>query len=301
MILCFDLEGPLSPQDNAYEVMGLIPHGREIFEKVSRYDDILALNLREYESGYTLALILPFLIHHRITERDIKKVSTRARINEGAEELVSRLQNNHTCCIISTSYEQHAYSIGERLGVPRDRIYCTQFPLDEYLSHEIDLREAEETIRGLDDEGIEEFFTDFYADLDTEIKELIENTTVIGGRHKTEAVHTIIAKEKSTMENVTAVGDSITDFKMLREVKEEGGISIVFNGNEYAIPHAEFAYAGTSLLPLASFIEAEDKRAFIERWNGEGHFHIVNKNVEEIVAIHRKYRTQMRGAAGGLG
>jgi energy-converting hydrogenase A subunit R len=75
--ICFDLEGPLSPQDNAYEVMQLI--GKEdavIFEVISRYDDIIALEGRDdYEPGDTLALIVPFFLLHGITKEDIKNVS----------------------------------------------------------------------------------------------------------------------------------------------------------------------------------------------------------------------------------
>ena len=56
-IVCFDLEGPLSPQDNAFEVMGAIPRGLEIFSALSTYDDILALEGRQdYEPGDTLKL-----------------------------------------------------------------------------------------------------------------------------------------------------------------------------------------------------------------------------------------------------
>ena len=41
--ICFDLEGPLSPQDKAYELMKLFPNGDKIFEVISRYADMLAL------------------------------------------------------------------------------------------------------------------------------------------------------------------------------------------------------------------------------------------------------------------
>jgi len=41
--ICFDLEGPLSPQDNAYELMKLFPDGDKVFEVISRYDDLLTL------------------------------------------------------------------------------------------------------------------------------------------------------------------------------------------------------------------------------------------------------------------
>ena len=301
MIVCFDLEGPISPQDNAYEVMKLIPDGDRIFSKISKYDDILALKKKDYEAGYTLALILPFLISHKITEEDIKKVSEKAKINKGIRELVSKLKKNHKFYIISTSYEQHAYSIGKRIGVSEENIYCTKLPLNDYLSYDIDLRETEKQILNLEDNDIEAFFNDFYENLDKKIKEIIENTKVIGGKYKTEAIYDILRKENGDMKSVVAVGDSITDFKMLREVKEKGGVSIVFNGNEYAIPHAEFAFAGRDLSPIADFIDAEDKKEFIRNWRGEGYFHYVEDNMEEIVQIHKKYRRILRGEAGELG
>ena len=49
--ICFDLEGPLSPQDNAYELMKLFPNGDRIFEVISRYDDLLTLEGRGGYSG----------------------------------------------------------------------------------------------------------------------------------------------------------------------------------------------------------------------------------------------------------
>jgi len=301
MIVCFDLEGPISPQDNAYELMKLILNGGEIFSKISKYDDILALKKKDYEAGYTLALILPFLISHKINEDDIKRVSEKAKINEGVKELVSILKKKHKFYIISTSYEQHAYSIGKRIGVPKEDIYCTKFPINDYLHYDIDLQEAEKEILNLKDHNIEEFFNNFYEKIDKDIKKIIENTKVIGGKYKTEAIYKILERENENIKSVVAVGDSITDFKMLKAVKEKGGISIVFNGNEYAIPYAEFAFAGTNLLPLAYFIESKNKKEFIKKWNGEGYFHHVNKDIEKIILIHKKYRNIMRGKAGELG
>ena len=45
--IAFDLEGPLSPQDNAYELMKLFPDGGRVFEVISRYDDLLTLEDRQ--------------------------------------------------------------------------------------------------------------------------------------------------------------------------------------------------------------------------------------------------------------
>src|SRR3989304_8290436 len=91
--IAFDLEGPLSPQDNAYELMKLFPNGDKVFEVISRYDDLLTLEEKEgYEPGDTLALIVPFLILHNISENDIATLASRATLINGAPELISRLQ-----------------------------------------------------------------------------------------------------------------------------------------------------------------------------------------------------------------
>ena len=69
----FDLEGPLSPRDNAFDLMRHAGAG-DIFRLTSRYDDLLALEGRAgYEAGDTLALIVPFLIRHGVTEADIER------------------------------------------------------------------------------------------------------------------------------------------------------------------------------------------------------------------------------------
>jgi energy-converting hydrogenase A subunit R len=126
-MICFDLEGPLSPQDNAYEVMKLAKNGGTVFEALSKYDDILALKGRTgYEPGDTLKLIVPFLIYYGITEQDIKTVSERAVLVDGMKETVDWLRGEGIPVrIISTSYQQHAHSVGERLGVSKDDIAST--------------------------------------------------------------------------------------------------------------------------------------------------------------------------------
>ena len=265
----FDLEGPLSPQDNAYEVMKLIgKEGAFIFEVISRYDDIISLEGREgYEPGDTLALIVPFFLLHGITEEDIKKVSERAKIVEGAEYLFERLQaENWDIYIISTSYEQHAYNVGRKLGIPENNIMCTELDLERRkrgLQENIfsSIKKAQEDIIKL------------YSDIDN--TELIVNrldafffhqlpslgydifsTRVVGGERKAEAIRAIAKEKGIELREVIAVGDSITDYKMLKEVAKHGGISVVFNGNEYAVPYANVGLASVDIRFLHILCEA---------------------------------------------
>ncbi|RZN33442.1 MAG: hypothetical protein EFT35_10685 [Methanophagales archaeon ANME-1-THS] len=268
--ICFDLEGPLSPQDNAYEVMKLIgKEGALIFEVISRYDDIIALEGRQgYEPGDTLALIVPFLLAHSITEADISRVSARAKLVEGAEYLFERLRAaTWDIYIISTSYEPHAYTIGRQLGVPEDHIICTNLNLAEKKRMLRDqvfaaLRDAEHEL------------LDLHADLETNSDRIktrldklffeqlpalgyyIFSTRVIGGARKAEAIRAIAQKKGLAIQDIIAVGDSITDFKMLQEVATHGGVAVVFNGNQYAVPYANIGLASVDIRFLYLLCEA---------------------------------------------
>ena len=54
-VIVFDLEGPLSPMDLAFELMGLREGGDKVFAVISRYDDLLTLEGKAgYEPGDTL-------------------------------------------------------------------------------------------------------------------------------------------------------------------------------------------------------------------------------------------------------
>src|SRR4030042_5411351 len=125
--ICFDLEGPLSPQDNAYELMKLFPNGDKLFEVISRYDDLLTLEERkDYEPGDTLALIVPFLILHNISENNIATLAAEASLTGGAAKLVSWLQSSSwKVFCISTTYEQYATHITQKLDIYAHNVACT--------------------------------------------------------------------------------------------------------------------------------------------------------------------------------
>jgi energy-converting hydrogenase A subunit R len=269
--ICFDLEGPLSPQDNAYEVMKLMGNdGAFIFEVISRYDDVISLEGREgYEPGDTLALIVPFFLVHGITEEDIRAVSTRAKVVEGAEYLFEKLRaENWDIYIISTSYEQHAYTIGHQLGVPEDHIRCTQLDLAK-MKHALQesaftvLKKAKEEIIGLysdinsDNPGrivtrLDELFFQQLPSLGVDIF----STRVIGGERKAEAIRAIAEEKGIALRDIIAVGDSITDYKMLNEVVTHDGVAVVFNGNDYAVPYANVGLASVDIRFLYMVCEA---------------------------------------------
>ncbi|HEX77944.1 MAG TPA: hypothetical protein G4O03_05970 [Dehalococcoidia bacterium] len=322
--ICFDLEGPLSPQDNAYELMKLFPRGDAIFEALSRYDDLLALEGRPgYEPGDTLALIVPFLVYHGLTEADIIKLADRAGLTPGAKGLVSRLGSEgwQVFCI-STSYHQYAYRIAERVGIPGERVACTSLELDrfrEILCQE-DLRllpEIEEYIVAPPGEAeLKRRLDRFYWEElpATKLGSVVAEVKPRGGSRKVTALSEFGRAYGLSWADWVVVGDSITDFKMLEAVEGAGGLAIAFNANEYALPYATLGLASTSLEDLWPVLEAWEaggrsgaQGITIEKeakgGNGDrNHFHwLSGADWHKAVAAHKRLRRLVREEAARLG
>ena len=329
-MICFDLEGPLSPQDNAYEVMSLSENGRHVFEALSEYDDFLALeNRADYEPGDTLKLIVPFLKYYGISEADIARVSEGALLVSGMKDTVEQLRvMGQRVRIISTSYEQHAGSVGGRLGVTGEDIASTELRLedtsfDEFVNTSLERIENEVLKGGLSDEVtrmLEELY--FSSGLFEEI-----GVKVVGGQRKVDALLRFATEAGEDISSVVAIGDSITDYKMLREVSRDGGgLAIAFNANKYCLPYADVGVAtldGRAVLPLIEAFTSGGRTGALQRAaeleadiDGleSGYSYLLetekrpvytvvggNKDLDSVLKVHSDMRMKVRGEAGKLG
>ena len=326
--ICFDLEGPLSPQDNAYELMKLFPNGDRIFEVISRYDDLLTLAEREdYEPGDTLALIVPFLVLHNITEDDIDHLAREASLTSGADKLISWLQYNiwRVFCI-STSYEQYALHITQKLGIYAHNVTCTSFPLDKLRQTLCKedfqlLQQAEKDILTMhpvaDDNRIKQKLDYFFWEKlpATNLGGAIKQVKPVGGRRKVAALNEFADTYAQPLSNWVVIGDSITDFRMLQAVDEAGGLAIAFNANEYALPYSTMSLASTSISDLIEVLEIWPKgyRDKVEKLvkqkekmggaGDRGYFHWLSgrKDIDEVIETHKRIRRLVREEAGKLG
>ncbi len=326
--ICFDLEGPLSPQDNAYELMKLFPYGDKIFEVISRYDDLLTLEEREdYEPGDTLALIVPFLVLHNISEDNIATLASKASLTGGAAKLISWLESTgwKVFCI-TTTYEQYAVHITQKLGIYAHNVTSTLFPLNKLrltLCKEDAtlLRQTEQDILTMnpvtDDDRIKQSLDHFFWEKlpATNLGMAIREIKPVGGRRKVAALKKFADKYGQALSNWVVVGDSITDFRMLQTVEEEGGLAIAFNANEYALPYSTISLASTLLSDLIEVLEAwqRGQRRSAERIVKEkeriggvgdrGYFHWLSgrKDIDEVIAVHKRIRRLVREEAGKLG
>jgi energy-converting hydrogenase A subunit R len=150
---------------------------------------------------------------------------------------------------------------------------------------------------------------------------------VVGGQRKVRALLAFAKEAGLEVKDVVAVGDSITDFKMLGEVSKRGGLSIAFNANEYCLPYADVGVAsadGRAVLPvIAEFLRSgregavkkveelsrdlsglERRFKYLKELEPEPHYCSPQKGgteFEDLLKAHKKMRLKVRGEAGKLG
>jgi energy-converting hydrogenase A subunit R len=324
-MVCFDLEGPLVLEDNAYELMKLIPGGKRVFEVISRYDDLLSLEEGTYEPGNTLSLIAPFLIHYGIKEETIVSMGESSHLTPGVQELISDL-NLHGWQIfcISTSYEQYALTVIQRLGIRKKNVTATPFPLGHLRQSfcQEDSRLIERVVAQIadlkpvtDDDEIKKKLDLFYEEKlqRASSSKIISNIRPVGGRHKVAALKVFVQRTGVPLSRWAVIGDSITDARMLHAVNSEGGLAIAFNANEYALSHATVSLASTDSGDLLSLLSAwtEGGRSAAEDFvktkavagaaGGVFHWLCGENDLAHISEIHNKMRRLLRKEAGQLG
>lgn len=285
-IFISDCEGPISKNDNAFEVaQAFIPGGDHFFSLISRYDDVLADIVKRpgYRAGNTLKLITPFLKAYGVTNAQlIEYASDNIVVLLDAKDMLHHISSILPSFIVSTSYEQYLCALCAHMDFPLSKVYCTQLDLDRY---EIPLNEAAR-IQNLTDEltsypmihipdnatSIQDFSEKDRVTI-TKLDEvfwktipsmkcgrMLREVTPMGGEEKAKAVMAIVSNLESDLSEVVYVGDSITDVQALQLVKAGGGLAISFNGNRYAVSNAEVAVFSDTALVTAILVDVFSRR-----------------------------------------
>jgi len=270
-----DCEGPLSLNDNAYELAKeFIPDGDEFFRIVSLFDDYLVdiVKKPDYNAGSTLKLIVPFFKAYGVTNGDIIDFSrNNVLFVDGARGTMELAKKAMDSFIVSTSYGQYIEAVCDSLGFPFENTYYTS--LDIYDSFEISdedrkkLFEFKEIISEIADKEKKDDFLDvdrlneiFFEEIPKmNIYKLADCVVCVGGMGKQIAVEDIIANLEIEKNGLMYVGDSHTDVEPLGFAKENGGIGISFNGNESAIKEAEIAIISDNTIVTSLLIDLHSK------------------------------------------
>ena len=298
-IFISDCEGPISKNDNAFEVTSsFVPNGDKLFTVVSRYDDVLAEVVRKsgYKAGDTLKLVLPFLKAYGVTDQKMRDFAAHNLVCIASiKDILQYIRRLATTFIVSASYEHYLRALCQVLEFPFENTYCTRLSLDKYELPEeekVELKRiAEEiartpvfevtpAIKSLDDlprederkvRQLDEIFWKRITKM--EIGKIYSEVNPVGGGVKAEAVKNIARKHCVALRDVMYVGDSITDDEAFKLVKGNGGLTVSFNGNQYAVENAEVAILSENSIVTGIFADVflrfgkAETIKLVENWN----------------------------------
>ncbi|MBR5504527.1 MAG: hypothetical protein IKV87_08845 [Methanobrevibacter sp.] len=284
-----DCEGPLTLNDNAYELAAeFIEDGDKLFKIISRFDDYLVddVKLENYHAGDTLKLIVPFFKLAGLTNEDMVNFSKdHIFVVNGSKETLSLANELMDAFIVSTSYGQYIEALANFMNFPFENTYHTELDLDENTNfNDKNARSALKSIGTKSPKFIEELkkveefrktilehgeakkedfdvlYDIFFNQLPKmEINKYIEHVKTVGGKGKQIAVEDIVQKLGLEEGSIFYIGDSITDVEPLAYAREHGGISVSFNGNEYPLNVAEIAIISNHTLPTSILIDLHSR------------------------------------------
>jgi energy-converting hydrogenase A subunit R len=272
-----DCEGPISKNDNAFEVTAhFVPNGDRVFALTSKYDDVLAdvVKKQGYSAGGTLKLILPFLKAYGVTDRQMTEFSAQnLLLIAGSQHTLSHVRAIANAFIVSTSYEHYIRALCKALEFPYENTYCTRLSINKYQLTQQEKSRLREiageiaqmpmitippTAKGINDfsntdqktiSRLDDIFWNKIANV--QIGKIFSEVNPVGGEQKAEAIHDAVKKLRTPLEDVMYVGDSITDVEAFKLVRDNDGLTVSFNGNQYAVKNAEIAVLSENSITTA--------------------------------------------------
>ncbi|RLI73515.1 hypothetical protein DRO97_07330 [Archaeoglobales archaeon] len=320
-----DWEGPWILTDFAYELTIAIFNNSMFFEKLSKYDDYLAYEVKkeEYEAGDTLKLLAPFLVAAEVKSEEVKKIAESvAKFVPDSNKAMEFLQQKYKPVVISTSYTQYLTKTANMIGV-KGYLHGTEIDFEKYELSDNDKKEilnAVDRIGSLNDDELTGFLDEFFwVKLQkTNAGKILNEIKAIGGERKKEIVKSYV--EEFNIERIVAIGDSISDYKMLDWVRKQGGLAVSFNGNEYALKYSNLAVVSNSAISESLVVDLFIEGGFekVREINNElKHYPIeirqlfLNSNTNlyfldevdyrEVLEESMNMRRSLRGQAGELG
>jgi len=281
-IFISDCEGPISKNDDAFEATAhFVPNGDKLFTIISRYDDVLAEVLKRpsYKAGDTLKLVLPFLKAYDVTDQKMCKFAKENLVLiPSIKHTLRHVQHLAPSFIISTSYEHYLKALCQAVNFPFQNTYCTRLSLDKYTVAEKEKTQVKQMAREIAQMPEFEITTEtkslkeFSQEAQTAIRRLDDifwneiagmrvgriysEVNPIGGSGKAEAIKDVVQKLAARLQDVMYVGDSITDEEAFKLVRKNGGLTVSFNGNQYAVRNAEIAALSENSLVTAIIADA---------------------------------------------
>lgn len=257
-----------------------IRNGAHFYDVLKRYDELTAyvLGREEASAGDVAKWVVPFLKANGATDFLVEKFGREdRRMMPGAKEAIGYISSLLPSFMTTSVYEHGTIGIMESLGNPVLDVGCTQMSLDDQEFGRPDsrrIREMTERITALKvpkveyalnvpmeiDEGDVKIIRTLDDILKNEIPEtkgmsLMESVTAMTSHKKAYRLLDIRRQTNIDLDCTMYIGGDDTDYQAMDLVRDSGGLSLAFNGTNFAVRGCNIAIMSHDSTVGAMFVE----------------------------------------------
>lgn len=243
-----------------------IRNGGRFYDVVTRYSNIYtnALGRVDNKYGSVAKMIIPFLKAFGVTDYSAYQEAKKDLIlMPGADHFIKYVSELMPTFINTSAFEHHVMALCDAVDIPNRNIGCTRVDFDteeadkqecrtlrEYANRISSLRvpdtvytfEKDEMLSDGDADIItllDEFFREKIPEM--EIYKTYKDIATMGAEDKSCAALEIRRHTSIEFDSTVCIGSSATDSMVLELTRDCSGLSISFNGCEYAVRNCNVA------------------------------------------------------------
>lgn len=329
-----------------------IRNGAHFYDVVKRYDALTAyvLGREEATAGNTVKWVVPFLKANGATDFLVRKCYEETiRLMPGAGEALGFASRLLPTFVSTSMYEHGWMSVAERTDAPLCEVFCSRMDLDHMQFGRSDSRRMREMCDRVTALRIPK--TEYELNVPMEVDEadvriikvmddilqnqipelpamgLMESTNPVTSHRKAYQLLDVRKQTGIDLDSTMYIGGEDTDYQCLDLVRDAGGVSVSFNGTDFAVRGSNIAIMSRDSTVGAVFTSLFYDRgleAILElagNWNRKylktcefpdrnlldrmlaanprklPEVHVVDKgNVDEVAAKSAAYRKRLMGA-----
>ena len=272
-----------------------IRNGGKIYEVLFAYDNIQSfeLNTDSRKSGDSLRTLVPLLKASGATDSSVQEYFTNNMKLMPGSDAIHHLNRMMSTMVVSESYEHHAMALCDAINLSSDGMKCTEVSFDDLDMSESDKKRSRELITELSkltapkvssNSGIRYLDQKDETILNTveEITRAVDDLDImyqlgemkpLGGNEKAFALLDLRRRTEVDLDRTAYVGNSSADFPAMDIVRDNEGLAISFNGDEYAVRGSNVAVMSSNSIVAAVLISEfysnglEGVFSLINDWN----------------------------------
>lgn len=277
-----------------------ISDGGHFFDIVSRYDSLCAyvLDREDGRTGNTMKIIAPFLKAYGAGDLQMHNASAESlELMPKAGHTMRYALNVMPTFVTTSLYEHDVMNIFEELEIPMGNLTCTDLSLDSHDMSRSDARSLrselakisslrlprieyplnvpmeldELDVRMLD---VMDGVTETVNSLDS-ANGIMRSMSSIGSNEKAYSLLEIRRRTSIELDGTAYIGSETSDYQAMELVNESGGLSMSFNGEDFAVRGSNIAVLSNDCTVAAVILQEfynsgiEAVLELAENWNEE--------------------------------